>query len=55
MPKTVVAGVSPVAVDAYGATIMGWQPGELPSLVEAASRGLGEIDLSKYAIFEGTA
>ncbi len=55
MPKTVVAGVSPVAVDAYGATIMGWQPTDLPSLVEAASRGLGEIDLSKYAIFEGTA
>ena len=55
MPKTVVAGVSPVAVDAYGATIMGWQPTELPSLVEAASRGLGEIDLSKYTVFEGTA
>jgi uncharacterized protein (DUF362 family) len=55
MPKTVVAGVNPVAVDAYGATIMGWQPGDLPSLVEAASRGLGEIDLSKYTVFEGTA
>jgi uncharacterized protein (DUF362 family) len=55
MPKTVVAGTSQVAVDAYGATIMGWQPSDLPSLVEAASRGLGEIDLSKYTIFEGTA
>jgi uncharacterized protein (DUF362 family) len=55
MPKTVVAGVSPVAVDAYGATIMGWQPNDLPSLVEAASRGLGEIDLAKYTIFEGNA
>ncbi len=55
MPKTVVAGTSQVAVDAYGTTIMGWQPGDLPSLVEAASRGLGEIDLSKYTIFEGTA
>jgi uncharacterized protein (DUF362 family) len=55
MPKTVVAGTSQVAVDAYGATIMGWQPTDLASLVEAAARGLGEIDLSKYTIFEGTA
>ncbi len=55
MPKTVVAGTSQVAVDAYGATIMGWQPTDLPSLVEAAARGLGEIDLTKYTIFEGTA
>ena len=55
MPKTVVAGTSQVAVDAYGATIMGWKPTELPSLVEAAARGLGEIDLSKYVISEGNA
>ncbi|MBN1321243.1 MAG: DUF362 domain-containing protein [Thermoleophilia bacterium] len=55
MPKTVVAGTSQVAVDAYGATIMGWQPAGLASLVEANARGLGEIDLSKYAIFEGAA
>ena len=55
MPKTVVAGTSQVAVDAYGTTIMGWKPTDLPSLVEAAARGLGEIDLTKYAIFEGIA
>jgi uncharacterized protein (DUF362 family) len=55
MPKTVVAGTSQVAVDAYGTTVMGWNPTDLPSLVEAAARGLGEIDLTKYAIFEGTA
>ncbi len=55
MPKTVVAGTSPVAVDAYGCTIMGWQPDQLPSLVEAAKRGLGTLDLAKYVIFEGTA
>jgi uncharacterized protein (DUF362 family) len=55
MPKTVVAGTSQVAIDAYGATIMGWKPADLPSLVEANARGLGEIDLSKYTIFEGTA
>jgi len=55
MPKTVVAGTSPVAVDAYGCTIMGWQPDQLPSLVEAERRGLGTLDLAKYTIFEGTA
>lgn len=54
MPKTVVAGTSQVAVDAYGATVMGWQPTDLPSLVEANARSLGEIDLSKYDVFEGT-
>jgi uncharacterized protein (DUF362 family) len=55
MPKTVVAGISQVSIDAYGTTIMGWKPADLPSLVEAASRGLGEADLTKLDIFEGTA
>jgi len=55
MPKTVVAGTSQVAIDAYGATIMGWRPSDLPSLVEAAGRGLGEIELSRYRVVEGTA
>ena len=53
--KTVVAGTSQVAIDAYGATLMGWKPTDLSSLVEANARGLGEIDLSKYTVFEGTA
>jgi uncharacterized protein (DUF362 family) len=52
--KMCVAGTSQVAIDAYGCTIMGWKPTDLPSLVEANSRGLGEIDLSKYNIVEGT-
>jgi uncharacterized protein (DUF362 family) len=55
MPKTVVAGTSQVAVDAYGTTIMGWNPTDLPSLVEGAARGLGEINLDKLKIMEGTA
>jgi uncharacterized protein (DUF362 family) len=55
MPKTVIAGTSQVAVDAYGCTIMGWQPTDLSSLVEAANRGLGDIDLAHYAIYEGAA
>jgi len=53
--KTCVAGTSQVAIDAYGCTIMGWRPTDLPSLVEANRRGLGEIDLAKYVISEGTA
>jgi uncharacterized protein (DUF362 family) len=52
--KTTAAGTSQVAIDAYGATLMGWRPGDLGSLVEASRRGLGEIDLSKYAISEET-
>jgi uncharacterized protein (DUF362 family) len=55
MPKTCVAGTSQVAIDAYGCTIMGWQPTDLPSLVEASARGLGDIDLSRYRTYEGTA
>ena len=39
MPKTVVAGTSQVAIDAYGATLMGWKPADLSSLAEAARRG----------------
>ncbi len=53
--KTAVAGTSPVAVDAYGATLMGWKPTDLSSLVEAGRRGLGEIDLGKYRIAEAKA
>jgi uncharacterized protein (DUF362 family) len=55
MPKTCVAGTSQVAVDTYGCTIMGWQPTDLSSLVEANRRGLGSMDLSSYRIYEGTA
>lgn len=55
MPKTCVAGTSQVAIDAYGCTIMGRQPTDLSSLVEASARGLGDIDLSHYRIYEGTA
>lgn len=52
MPKTAVAGTSQVAVDAYGATIMGWKPTDLPSLVEASARGLGDVDLASYSVHE---
>ncbi len=52
--KTVVVGTSQIAVDAYGATLMGWEPADLSSLTEANRRGMGEIDLAAYRISEAT-
>ncbi len=52
--KTCVAGTNPVAIDAYGCTIMGWKPLDLDVVAAAAKRGLGDADLSHYTIFEGT-
>ena len=46
----VVAGVDPVAVDAYGATLFGLKPDELPFLREARNRGLGKMDLNTLKI-----
>jgi uncharacterized protein (DUF362 family) len=48
--KTVVAGVDMVAVDSYGATLFGLKGTELPYLVNASKRGLGQIDLAKLKI-----
>jgi len=48
--NTVIAGVDPVAVDAYGATLFGLKPAELGFLVEAQSRGLGTMDLNALKI-----
>ncbi len=39
--KTVVAGVDPVAVDAYGATLMGLKAEQIPYIMIAHQRGLG--------------
>lgn len=48
--NTIIAGVDVVAVDAYGATLFGLQPKDLGFLVEAASRGLGTMDLNTLKI-----
>ncbi|MBI5118902.1 DUF362 domain-containing protein [Candidatus Poribacteria bacterium] len=42
-----VAGIDPVAVDAFGATIFGLEPRELGFVQRAFDRGLGEMDLAK--------
>lgn len=46
---TVVAGVDQVAVDAYGATLLGHKPQEIEHIVEAGRRGLGAIDFQSLA------
>lgn len=48
--KTVVAGTDPVAVDAFGASLFGIAPNELPYLGLARERGLGEPDLGKVRL-----
>jgi len=47
---TIVAGVSPVSVDAYGSTLFDRRPTDLEYLVKAQEQGLGEIDLGKLTI-----
>lgn len=47
---TIIAGVDPVAVDAYGATLFDLKPDQLGFLKEAHSRGLGQLDLTKVKI-----
>ena len=46
---TVIAGIDQVAVDAYGATLLGRKPQEIGYIVEAASRGMGRIDFTTLA------
>ncbi len=48
--NTIIAGVDPVAVDAYAATLFGLRPAELGFLVEAQRRGLGSFDLNRMNI-----
>jgi uncharacterized protein (DUF362 family) len=40
---TVIASIDQVAVDAYGATLLGLKPQEISYIVEADSRGLGKL------------
>jgi len=50
LKKTVVIGTDPVAVDAYGATLFGLDPGTIGFLKEAGKRGLGHNNLSNIAV-----
>jgi uncharacterized protein (DUF362 family) len=48
--KHLIAGIDPVAVDSYGATLFNLQPEKIPFLIEAKQRGLGENDLKKVNV-----
>jgi len=48
--KVLIAGIDPVAVDSYGATLFGLKSQNLSFLKEAHERGLGELDLTKVVI-----
>lgn len=48
----VAASADPVAIDAYGATLFGVEPGELSFITAAHAMGLGEMDLKKVRMIE---
>jgi len=47
----VIAGVSPIEVDAVGSYVMGHDPREIWYLRAAKERGLGESDINKIAMY----
>ncbi len=49
----VIAGVDPVAVDSYGATLFGMKGTDIAHIVRAAEMGLGQIDLTKVRVVGG--
>ncbi|MEJ2580463.1 MAG: DUF362 domain-containing protein [Acidobacteriota bacterium] len=51
-PNQVIAGFDRVALDAYGATLLGLEGSEVSMIVNAHELGLGEIDLGKVRIRE---
>ena len=53
--QTVVVGTNQASVDAMGATLFDRSPSDLGWLRLAAERGLGEIDVDKLRVAEGTA
>lgn len=47
---TLIGSVDPVASDAYATTLFGLEPNKIESTIEAYSRGLGQMDLTKCNI-----
>jgi uncharacterized protein (DUF362 family) len=45
-----IAGTDPVAIDSFGATLLGVDVGELQYLNVAKARGLGEVDFTKLDV-----
>lgn len=50
MMKTIAAGTDPVAIDAFGATLLGLKPEQLGYLNIAQQRGLGRMDFSQLNV-----
>jgi uncharacterized protein (DUF362 family) len=48
--KTVVAGVDPVAIDAYGATFLGLKAEQIPYIMIGHERGLGNKNYSEMQV-----
>jgi uncharacterized protein (DUF362 family) len=48
--KTIAAGIDPVAIDAFGATLLGLRMEQLPYLAIAQKRGLGRMDFEKMNV-----
>jgi uncharacterized protein (DUF362 family) len=46
----IIAGVDPVAVDAYGARLLGKRPDEIGHIAKAAALGIGKMDLDALTI-----
>ena len=48
----VFAGSTPIAMDAYGCTLLDYRPQDIRTNVLASEQGFGSYDLKKYTIFE---
>lgn len=51
-PQKVIAGTDPVAIDSYGANLIGYNHNDIVVLTKAHEHGLGELDLEKVNIKE---
>jgi Uncharacterized conserved protein len=48
----IIAGVDPVLIDSYVASLMGYSVGEVEYIIEAEKLGVGSTDLSKAEVIE---
>jgi uncharacterized protein (DUF362 family) len=51
-PRQVVAGTDRVALDAYGATLLGLEGREVTMIQKAADHGLGKVDLDTVKVLK---
>ena len=51
-PQKVIAGTDRVAIDAYCATLFGYNPDDILVINNAYNHGIGEMDLNRIKIEE---